>query len=362
MSFSSVRDQAVATRLLRNIIQRGRVPNGLLFWGPPGVGKRLAALELAKAVNCTSGTGDACDTCLSCRKVAHGTHADVDIIAPEGPTRTIKVEKIKAMKEMASYRPFEGKFRVNIVLDANRMREDAQNHFLKTLEEPPSNTLFILVSEYPRILLPTIRSRCQQVRFGALRPETVTELLLRDHDLPEETAAAIAAVSQGQMSRALDLVETDKRAVVLSVVERLAKNEDPLALSEEFAAHLRSQEDAIKASVKAEANGGPEAGDFSREDVEEQKKEQVALVAALIRQDLMEYLYLLKTWYRDALVYRATGSTRHVLHRDQAERLAMEKDADMAARLGAIEKAWVYIERNLSMERVFRDLFFALAS
>ena len=237
MSFDDIKDQAIPLRLLRNIVLRGRVPNGLLFWGPGGVGKMMAALEMAKAINCESGTGDACGTCLPCRKVAHGNHPDVKHITPSGKTCNIKVEAIDFVNDLATYRPFEARWRIILIQDADRMGVPAQNHFLKTLEEPPSNTLFILLTEFPRALLPTIRSRCQQLRFGTLRPDTVASLLMRERDVDPNAAAAIAAVSQGQMSRALDLVDTKKRTVMLDVTQRLESGEDPLALSEEFVQH-----------------------------------------------------------------------------------------------------------------------------
>jgi len=325
------------------------------------VGKRLAALEFAKSLNCGVRPGDACGACLSCRKTMDGNHPDVKVIMPAGKSRIIPVETINFMNDLSMYRPFEGAWRVFIVLDADRMGIPAQNHLLKTLEEPPSNTLFILISEYPRLLLPTIRSRCQQIRFGALRPETVVELLRQTHDLPEATAQAIAAVSQGQMSRAIDLVETEKRTVVLNVTERLRTGEDPLTLSEEFVNHLKSEADAIKSALKAELEEEEEAVELSGEDAADQKKEQLALAEAMVRQTIMEYLYLLKTWYRDLLVYRETGQTEAVMNRDETAKMRPAVSEDMDAKLQAVEKAWVYIERNLNMDRVFRDLFFVLA-
>ncbi len=362
MSFISIRDQVVAVRLLQNVIRRNRVPNGLLFWGPSGVGKRLAALEFAKSLNCGAQSGDACGACLSCRKIADGNHPDVKVIVPAGRARIISVEAVNFMNDLSMYRPFEGAWRVFILLDADRMGIPAQNHFLKTLEEPPSKTLFILITEYPRLLLPTIRSRCQQIRFGALRPATVVELLRRTHDLPAATAQAIAAVAQGQMSRAIDLVETEKRTVVLNVTERLRAGEDPLTVSEEFVNHLRSEADAIKSALKAELEEEEdEAVELSGEDAADQKKEQLALAEAKVRQAIMEYLYLLKTWYRDLLVYRETGQTEAVMNRDETAKMSPAASDDMDAKLQAVEKAWVYIERNLNMDRVFRDLFFVLA-
>jgi DNA polymerase-3 subunit delta' len=360
MSFSDILDQTVPVRLLRNIIQTGRIPNGLLFWGPGGVGKHFTAMELAKAVNCLEDPLDACDRCLACRKVTNNTHPDVKRIIPSGKSRFIGVDIVDFMNELATYRPFEGKWRIFIIEEAERMREDAQNHFLKTLEEPPSNTVFVLLTEYPRRLLPTIRSRCQQVRFGALSPETVTDLLLKERDLPREVALALAAVSQGQMSRALDLVDSDKRDVVLDVTHRLAQGEDPLLLSEEFVAYLKRAGEAIKASV-ADDSAGDDPKAESREDREEQKQEQMALVEALVRRDMMEYLYLFEAWYRDVIAYANTGDGVHVLNRDQLNRLQQEPGGK-GDKLAAIEQAWLYIERNLNIDRVFRDLFFALAA
>lgn len=360
MSFADIRDQDIPIRFLENMLRSGRMPNGLLFWGPEGVGKRMTAVELAKAVNCASGSAGACGTCLSCRKVAHGNHPDVKTIAPSGKSRNISVEIIDSINELAAYRPFEGAWRVVLFDDVHRMGEPAQNHFLKTLEEPPSKTMFVLVTPSPRLLLPTIRSRCQQVRFGALRPETVADLLRQGHDLPVETALALASVAQGQMSRALDLVVSGKRDAVLHVLEELAGGADPMAMSETFAAHVRQRQDALRAALKAEADA-QEDDDSQRADAEDAKLEQDAVVEAMLRRDLMEYLYLMLAWCRDEWVYRAAGGMQCVLNRDQAARLEKGSVGAGPARLEAIDRAWLYIERNLSMERVFRDLFFKLA-
>ena len=360
MSFRAVRDQEVPVRLMRNVLKRKRIPNGLMFWGPGGVGKRLAAFEMAKAINCVQHGDDACDACLSCRKVASGNHPDVMIVTPVKKSRIINVDTVDSINDLASLRPFESAWRVFIIQDADRMGIPAQNHFLKTLEEPPGNSLFMLITEFPGLLLPTIRSRCQRVRFGRLKPETVADLLLAQRDLPLDLAQAIAAISQGQMSRALDLVDTDKREIVLEVTRRLAEGGDPLALAEEFAKRLDARREQIEAAIKADVEPGS-PGEISREDKEEQKQQQMALAEALIRREILEYLYLLQTWYRDALVYGLTQDASQVLHRDQLERLKAAPAGNVDRKLAAIEKARLYLERFLNEERVFRDLFFVLA-
>lgn len=360
MSFENIQDQEVALRLLRGIVRRGRVPNGLLFWGPDGVGKRLAAYEFAKAVNCAESPDDACDACLSCRKIDHRNHADVVYISPTGKTRIIKKEVIEDLNEMAAFRPFESAMRIVIIEDADRMNETAQNKFLKTLEEPPSNTAFVLLSGQPRFLLPTIRSRCQRVRFGALRPKTIAAMLARDPKISQEKSLAFAALSGGSMARALDLAKTERRKVVMDVVKRLSEGEDPLALSENFGVYIQETEKRIATKVM-EDNPAPRKGDEEGEPAPD-KEALEAHITGLVRQEMIEHLVLFDAWYRDELVHSVTEDTRFTHNLDSTHMLGKRVNADVcAAKLQAITDAWKYIERNMNKQRIFRDLFFVLA-
>ncbi len=360
MAFEDIRDQAVPVRLLKNLIGRGRVPNAMLFWGPGGVGKRMTATEMAKAVNCSGKGEKPCGTCLSCRKVVSGNHPDVQYVVPVKKSRTIDVEAVESVTEMATLRPFEGQWRVFIFQDADRMRHPAQNHFLKTLEEPPGNSLFLLVTEFPGLLLPTIRSRCQMVRFGRLSPTTVAAILQRERGLDEHHAQAVASLAQGQMTRAFDLVDSEKRTAVAEITRRLAAGDDPVELAEEFTKLLDDQKKQVLSTVK-EAFVPDRDDELGKADRERQQEEQNALVDALCRRDTMEYLYLFETWYRDALVYGATAGAGAILNRDYMERLEAAQVRDPESKINAIDTARRYLERFLNEERVFRDLFFVLA-
>lgn len=359
MSFGAIRDQDTALRLMRRVLQNDRIPNAMLFWGPGGVGKTTSALEMAKAVNCAEQADDACDACLSCRKILHGNHPDVKTVIPAKTSRVIDKEVLEEHLELAYLRPHESRYRVFILQDADRLTLRAQTYFLKTLEEPPGRALFLLVSEHPRVLLDTIRSRCQMVRFRTLRTETIVEWLQRERDLPEELARSVAALSQGQMSRALDLIESERRDVALELTRRLGQREDPVALAEEFSKFLDGQRKQIEENVKAEL--GLDKESESRDELERMKEERMAQLQARVKREILEYLYLLETWYRDEMVYRATGNAGAVMNGDQLERLKAGTSADAPAKIAAIEKARSYLDKFINEERVFRDLFFALA-
>jgi DNA polymerase-3 subunit delta' len=342
------------------MLKRSRVPNALLFWGPGGVGKRTAAMEFAKAINCKQVEADACDACLSCRKIANLNHPDVRVFVPADKSREIKKKDIDEVNELASLRPFESRWRVVVLQDADRMNAYAQNHFLKTLEEPPGRSVFILLTEYPRVLLPTIRSRCQMVRFSALRPETVVDLLQALRDLPEDLARSIAGIAEGQMSRALDLVDSDKRELVFGVLSQLAEGDDPIQLADEFSKYLADLRKQTEVSVKAELDVDSIAGG-STEDVQRLKEERLALLSAAIKRDILEHLFLMETWYRDELVYGALGNTDRVWNRDHVPRLQGALSSDPGSKILAIERARTYLDRFIPEDRVFRDLFLALA-
>src|SRR6185503_5742816 len=214
MPFATIAGHQRLLALLARAIARDTLPPSLLLAGTSGIGKRRTAMAMAEALNCLAPrkTGtfetDACGECASCRRIARMVHADVVVLEP-GETGTIKTDAVRDVIDRANYRPFEGRRRAVIVDDADALMEPAQNALLKTLEEPPQASVFILVSSMPDSLLPTVRSRCRPLRFGDLTPAEVAAVLVRDHEYDESDAKAAAADAGGSVGRALEAREVD---------------------------------------------------------------------------------------------------------------------------------------------------------
>ncbi|PIP08873.1 MAG: DNA polymerase III subunit delta', partial [Syntrophobacteraceae bacterium CG23_combo_of_CG06-09_8_20_14_all_50_8] len=181
--------------LLKGFMAQDRLPHALLFHGVEGIGKKTTALVFAKALNCLTGNHDACDACSSCRKVDHKNHLDVVVFEAEG--QFIKIQAVRDLQQQLKFKPWEGKKRVCIINDAEKMNNVAANALLKTLEEPPSSNIMILISAQPHQLPATIISRCQQLRFSPLTEDDVVAFLKARFSLETEAAQVLASSSGG---------------------------------------------------------------------------------------------------------------------------------------------------------------------
>ncbi|MDI7261515.1 MAG: DNA polymerase III subunit delta', partial [Thermodesulfobacteriota bacterium] len=208
MSFKDVMGHERPINLLQRAIAQDKVVHSYLFLGNEGIGKTLVALQFAKALNCLEGEekkGDACDHCPSCKKIDHRLHPDVMLIEPEG--QTLKVDQVREMQRELSFRPYEGKRRVCILTAADRMAPNMSNALLKTLEEPPLHTVIILLANNPRLMLPTILSRCQLIRFNPLPTPSVSHWLMKEKGFEEKEAHLLASLSEGSPGKALEIQE-----------------------------------------------------------------------------------------------------------------------------------------------------------
>lgn len=223
---------------LKRLVTAGRVPNSLLFAGDDGVGKRRFAIELAKAFICAEpADGEACGVCPPCRRadvfvfpksekkddfkqVFFSEHPDVGTVIPFN--RNILVDAVRDLEREASFRPYESATRFFIVDDADKMNDAAANALLKTLEEPPSTSYIFLVTARPDALLPTIRSRCQTVRFAPISAPEIEEFLVKDRAFTRDEARLAARFARGSISRAMSVNASEFRTArekLIGVIE-----------------------------------------------------------------------------------------------------------------------------------------------
>jgi len=251
---------------LRRLLATGRTTGSLLFTGEQGIGKKLFALELAKAFNCRNRLGadnltkdqgpktqdltvDACDECSSCKRIARSAfaplgkddddknrliwseHMDVAMARPY--KNIIRVPVMRELESEANFRPFEGATRVFIIEDADCMNDQAANALLKTLEEPPPTTHLILTTSNPTALLPTIRSRCQVIRFAPIPHDQIEKFLTEKEAMHPADAQLLARTSRGSIGRALETnIESyrERREAMMTVLTALSLSGDRVQL------------------------------------------------------------------------------------------------------------------------------------
>lgn len=190
--------------MFRRAVRSGKTSHAYIFEGPSGCGRRKTALALIQALFCGQVNDDACGVCPACRKVAAGNHGDIHFVAPLPDKRDISIGQLRELQAELALRPYEAPRKACLIEPAERMNVNSANSFLKTLEEPPGNALIILLTENADLLLQTIRSRCQLIRFSPLSPESVRSLLTRS-GMDDATAALMSQLSDGSMEHAADL-------------------------------------------------------------------------------------------------------------------------------------------------------------
>src|SRR5918912_759380 len=196
VAFRDILGQEHALSLLQKPLISTRLSHAYLFYGPKGVGKRLTALQFAKALACRVATAEACDTCTSCHKIATRNHPDVVCVSPDGAS--IRIEHIRAIQRQLSYKPYESQYTVIIIDGCESLTPPAANALLKTLEEPPASALVLLLTSKKDALPLTIISRCQQVPFRLLTPAHISAILIQQ-GMDQATAAIAATLAEGRL-------------------------------------------------------------------------------------------------------------------------------------------------------------------
>ncbi|MDB4444196.1 DNA polymerase III subunit delta' [bacterium] len=314
--FSKIIGQDRAINFLKQVMASEKIPHAYLFVGIPGVGKTTTAVALTQAINCHAPVNqEGCGQCKSCRQLMGGNFPDLEIIRPDG--QNIKIEQIRKLNRSFGFKPMAGRYRISIVHQAERMRDEAANAFLKTLEEPPEGNVLILNVTEPLNLLPTIVSRCQKVPFRPIPARLISDWLLTKKDLDEEKALVLARLSGGSLGRALEMWESDfleKRQDCLFNLIKLTG----LSLVQALELALESTGKDKKREIDASGDGG-----------------------------IFGLLSIWKTWYRDLLVLKTEGPEELLIN------------VDFSHKLKNIEKSFKIenlINSILIIEKAQRDL------
>ena len=371
MGWSSVLDQDRVVQTLRRALTQERVAHAYLLHGPDGVGKRAVAYEMARALQCPEQADEACDACPTCRKTRRMVHPDVHVNLPHpwsqekdrdeedmgkrirrlgdnpyaaidyvrrpslsDPSETsnqqvyYRIDQVRqdVIQPMSLARG-EGAYKVNILIDAEKMREEAANTFLKLLEEPPPQTVFLLTTNRPEQLLPTILSRCQQLRFDPLLPETIEQALVDRENMAPDEASMLSRMADGSYSRALELAENDA---------------------------LMTSRELVLDYFRAAYTQKVESLDQCIQELKSQGRERVKSV-----------LRLMLRWMRDLLLYRTMGEEAPLVNVDQKEAVARFcnnlPDADLEGMVTLVEEAMELAERNVRVALVLTALAQGLA-
>jgi len=310
---------------LQAALQSGRLAHALLFHGEDRIGKRLVAKVLAQAVNCEASPAlsppDACGICRSCHQIDIGSHPDVTTI--EATSGKGETDQTREIESRFIYRPLIGTRKIVILDNADLLRHEAANALLKTIEEPPPDSLIILVSAQPELLLPTIRSRCQELRFAPLAIGLVKDILVQQRRLSDRDARFLAMVSGGRIGLALE-ADVDalraERANFLALVS-------PQSL--ESVGALLGVAEAMAKSEESEAALGWLAG-----------------------------------WFRDLAIVKVGSDPDRLLNTDClddlqrfATQLTLEKILELADFVETMEKG---LERNLNKQLMLEGLLLRL--
>ena len=322
MKFTEITGHEKQIAILKSAMANSRIAHAYLFYGMEGIGKRTVASVFARALNCESETPP-CDVCASCRKAERKNHPDIITITAEG--QFIKIGAVKELQEQMKFRPREGRRRVVILTEADRMNAPAANALLKTLEEPSAGNILLLTTSRPHALPLTILSRCQHLRFTPLPREEVARFLREKDALDPDAAAVLAASSGGSIGKAREMNREDYLTLRNGILEYLS-TDDPT--------------DPLKRLAFA--------GRFGTE-----------------REEILESLQILRTCYRDAMIFRETADSERLIFRDRtpliqavAGRLS---GRNLIHNLAAVEAAMGAIDQNANKTLTLETMVIKLA-
>jgi len=230
-----IRSQKNAIRYLTSCLDRDAPSGSYLFTGPRGTGRAITAKAFILELICTEAPAKtkACGVCPTCKKIDKMVHPDVVWIKPE-KNKGIKIEEIRSLRNTFSLKPYEAEFNVCVIEDAEMLTSSAANALLKILEEWPGRSVFILITDKKELLLPTVVSRCREVRFSQVSLSDTKDIIMENSEVSEQTASFLAHFSQGAPGRALEMVNEDievRKQEILAAMENIINEDEYVCLN-----------------------------------------------------------------------------------------------------------------------------------
>ncbi|MBA3237401.1 MAG: AAA family ATPase [Parachlamydiaceae bacterium] len=349
-------------RHLTQMVVRNSIGHSLLFAGPEGVGKSLFAEEFAKMILCRN---DPAGSHLY--KLNAGMHPDLHIYRPEGKIGMHSLAAMRSLSEEVYLPPYETDRKVFIIYHADRMLSYSANALLKTFEEPSPETVILLLSSSPELLLPTILSRCSVFRFHALSDEEMISLLMKREQLSLEHAMQITNLSQGSVTKALRLCQKSEDPIRALMIEMLtfgkfesysllaAKAKQLAELIEESMKHAEttSKEELLKAYCDKPTPTQKEG----------MEKEIDGIVAMCLMNEAEAFFDILLTWFRDLHLLKLNGNTKYLYNGDRLEALqkaVKNPVTPLEDLLGAVKATKLSLARSTPLHLCLENLFLRL--
>lgn len=310
---------------LQQAIRAGKVSHAYIFSGERGTGKKTLADAFAMTLQCTGEGERPCGECHSCRQAAGGNHPDIIYVRHEKPT-SIGVEDIRTqLTGDIQIRPYNGKYKIYIIPDAERMTVQAQNAILKTIEEPPEYAVILLLTSNEQVFLDTIRSRCVLLSLKPVPDERVKEYLMETIQIPDYQADICAVFAQGNIGKAVRLASSEDFAAVKASAMQLVRNAGRMEISEII--------------------------DYVKE-VQEYKV------------TIQDYLDILALWYRDMVYYKATKDIDGIIFKDELrtirETVKVCSYEGVEEVMKAIENAKLRLSANVNFDLTMELLFLVI--
>lgn len=341
-----------AVDLLRQHIQQGEVRHAYLVCGPAGTGRRTLALRFIQALNCTNppSPGNPCLTCKTCQQVDKMQFADLDVFQPITKGGNFKIGQLResGIQYKVSLKPFYGRYHTALFLDFQSATDETQNALLKTLEEAPAQSIFILTAETPEQLLPTIVSRCEVMR---LRPETVEHVrsLLIDRGAEPGQAELLASLSEGRVGSALSLFQSKDLAEILE--DRHQYIDDIMNLLSASRLGRFNYAEKLSRSPKAQRkNKKDNLTELTGTNPDEEEQNPRDKTQNKVRDVVRQVMQLWTTWWRD-VYFTSIRASLPPVNIDRMEQVHF-----LADRLGSARALLLTEKMNHALDQLDRNV------